>query len=109
MIRWILLAALLPVTAHAQALHYANRSGAIANGGQSQQLAAAWPARRGCMIQNTSAGDLWVRVTGGGATLSQPSVKIPTATTWYCPQPAPAEAMQIIGATSAQAFTSWEW
>ncbi|HEY2418002.1 MAG TPA: hypothetical protein VGH84_08780 [Steroidobacteraceae bacterium] len=110
MLRGILLAALLPAMAHAQAVQYANRSGAITTGGQSQQLTVAWAARRGCMVQNTSAGDLWVRVTaGGGATLSQPSVKIPTGSTWYCSAPAPADAMQIIGATSAQAFTAWEW
>ena len=110
MTRWFLLAALLlPVTAHAQALTYSNRSGAITSGDAAQQLAPAWKARRGCLVQNHSPDDLWVRVTGGGATKAIPSLKIPTQTTWYCPSPPPDSAISIIGPTSGQAFTAWEW
>ena len=110
MTKWLMLAAvLLPATAHAQAVTYTDRSGGIASGNQAQPLAEAFAGRRGCMIQNHSTGDLWMRPGGLGATLSIPSVKIPAGTTWFCPSPAPAGAMSIIGATSAQAFTAWEW
>ena len=110
MTRWLVLAALLlPATAHAQAVTYTDRSGAISRANQAQPLAEAFSARRGCMLQNLSDGDLWVRPGGLGATLSIPSVRIPAGTTWYCPSPPPAGALSIIGATSMQAFTAWEW
>ena len=110
MTRWLVLAALLlPATALAQAVTYTDRSGAITSGNQAQPFAEAFGGRRGCMVQNHSTGDLWLRPGGLGATLSIPSVKIPAGTTWYCPSPAPAGALSIIGATSMQSFTAWEW
>lgn len=110
MTRWLVLAALvLPATAHAQAVTYTDRSGAITQAGGAQELADAFSARRGCLVQNLSDGDLWVRPGGKGATLASPSIRIPATTTWQCPSPPPAGSLSIIGMTRGQAFTAWEW
>ena len=61
----MLAALLLPAVALAQApaLTYADRSGTITTGGSAQALMPAWAGRHGCVIQNQSAGSLWVSVT----------------------------------------------
>ena len=94
--------------AFGQAVTYADRSGTITLGGTAQVLAPAWPGRHGCMVQNQSVGDLWVR-DGGTAAAVQPSVRVPAGAQYLCQQPAPDAALSIIGATTAQAFAAREW
>ncbi len=100
--------ALLPSLAWAQALTYADKSGTIASGGVAQTLAAAWPNRRGCVIQNQSTADLWVR-SGGTAAATQPSFRVPAGAQYLCMVPATDAAISIFGATTAQAYAAREW
>ena len=52
MIRVLILAVLLlPASALAQALSYADRSGTITAGGTAQVAIPAWSGRHGCMIR----------------------------------------------------------
>jgi len=110
--RAILAAALLlPSLASAQTVTMANISGTITLGGTAQALAAVNPTRRGCMIQNLSAGDLWINDLGT-ATAAQPSFKVPAGAFYYCGSYgnfAPGAALSIIGATTAQAYAGREW
>jgi len=111
MIRLVILAALLlPVAARAQApaLTYADRSGTITTGGAAQVAIPAWSGRHGCMIQNQSAGSLWVSETAT-AIAGPPSVLIPAGQQFLCMSPASGQAYSIIGATTAQAFAAREW
>jgi hypothetical protein len=86
-----------------------NRSGTIATGGQSQQLMAANPARRGWAIQNQSSGDLYVSGTGA-ATLDQNSMKLIPGAYYESPNSISSQvAHNIIGATTGQAFWAREW
>jgi hypothetical protein len=111
MIRLLILAALLlPSLAHAQApaLTYADRSGTITAGGTAQVVLPAWNGRHGCMIQNQSAGSLWVSETAT-AVAGPPSILIPAGQQFLCMSPASGQAYSIIGATTAQAFAAREW
>ena len=57
MIRLLILAALLlPMTAHAQALTYEDRSGTITAGGTAQVVLPAWTGRRTFMHSRFPAG-----------------------------------------------------
>ncbi len=87
-----------------------DRSGTITTGGAAQTLAAFNEARKGFMIQNLSAGDLWINELGGTAAASQPSIKITSGQVYETMdgQPCPY-AISIFGATTAQAFTAREW
>lgn len=88
-----------------------DRSGTIATGATAQQLAAANPARIYLLVENISAGDLWVNF-GVTAVQAQPSVRlIPGASAEYSPAGTgwvPATTISIIGATTAQAFVAKE-
>lgn len=85
-----------------------DRSGTITLGGTSQQLMAANAARRYLFVQNVSAGDLWVNF-GVAAAQAQPSVKIATNGTFIMDGSfVSTEAVNIVGATTAQAFTAKE-
>lgn len=109
MIRLLILAALLlPTAAHAQALTYADRSGAITTGGTAQVVLPAWPGRHGCVVQNQSTGSLWVSETAT-AVAGPPSILIPVGQQFLCMAPASGQAYSIIGATTAQAFAAREW
>jgi hypothetical protein len=109
MIRLLILAALMsPSVAHAQALTYADRSGTITAGGTAQVVLPAFPGRHGCMIQNQSAGSLWVSETAT-AVAGPPSILIPVNQQFLCMSPASGQAYSIIGATTAQAFAAREW
>jgi hypothetical protein len=109
MIRLLILAALLlPTAVRAQALTYADRSGAITAGGTAQVALPAWPGRHGCVIQNQSAGSLWVSETAT-AVAGPPSILIPVGQQFLCMAPASGQAYSIIGATTAQAFAAREW
>ena len=104
----ILAALLLPTAVRAQALTYADRSGTITTGGAAQVVLPAWPGRHGCVIQNQSAGSLWVSETAT-AVAGPPSILIPVNQQFLCMSPAPGQAYSIIGATTAQAFAAREW
>jgi hypothetical protein len=89
----------------------ANISGTVTTGGAAQQLAGAFPTRKGCVIQNLSAGDLWINDLGTAAA-TQPSIKVPAGSQYVCGGyggGAPAGALSIFGATTAQAFAGREW
>jgi hypothetical protein len=110
MIRVLMLAVLLsPAVAFAQqALTYADRSGTIAAGGTAQVAMPAWSGRHGCVIQNQSAGSLWVSETAA-AVAGPPSILVPAGQQFLCMSPASGQAYSIIGATTAQAFAAREW
>jgi len=109
------LAALLLMLLPAQAQNtvtMADISGVIASGGVAQALAAAFPNRRGCVVQNLSTGDLWISDQGTAAA-SRPSFKVPAGAQFACGSPAsavaPGAALSIFGATTNQAFSGREW
>jgi hypothetical protein len=109
MIRVLILAALMsPSAAWAQALTYEDRSGTITAGGAAQVVMPAFPGRKGCMIQNQSAGSLWVSETAT-AVAGPPSILIPVNQQFLCMSPASGQAYSIIGATTAQAFAARQW
>jgi hypothetical protein len=99
--------ALLPSLALAQAVTPADRSGTITVGGAAQVLMPGNPSRHGCIVQNNSAGDIWISDVGTAA-LAEPAFKVPTMTNWECKGP-PSGAISIIGATTAQTFSAREW
>lgn len=88
---------------------YVDRSGTITAGGTAQQLMPANAARRGFFLQNNSTGDLWIN-PNAAAVASQPSLKVPAGALYESPfGGAPAGAISIIGATTAQAFSAREF
>jgi hypothetical protein len=101
-------ALMLPGAALAQALTYEDRSGTITAGGTAQVVLPLWMGRHGCMIQNQSAGSLWVSETAT-AVAGPPSVLIPAGQQFLCMVPASGQAYSIIGATTAQAFVARQW
>ena len=109
MIRLLILAGLLsPSAAWAQALTYEDRSGTITAGGTAQVVMPAFPGRKGCVIQNQSAGSLWVSETAA-AVQGPPAILIPVNQQFLCMSPASGQAYNIIGATTGQAFAAREW
>ena len=60
------------------------------------------------MIQNQSAGSLWVSETAT-AIAGPPSILIPAGQQFLCMSPASGQVYSIIGATTAQAFAAREW
>ena len=109
--RALLALTLLPSIAFAQTFTPANISGTITTGGTAQQLAAAFAGRKGCAIQNQSAGDLWINDLGTAAA-TQPSIKVPAGAQYLCGAGgggASAGALSIFGATTGQAFAGREW
>lgn len=92
---------------HAPLTAGVDKSGTITAGGASQQLAAANTARLALTIQNISGGDLGINEMGGTAAIG-------TAGTYTLPAGASAEVhtnrlVNIIGATTGQAFTATEF
>lgn len=88
---------------------YTDKSGTITAGGTAQTPFAINAARRGFLIQNNSAGDLWFN-TLATAVQSQPSIKLPAGAYYESPYGGcPTTAISIIGATTAQAFSAREW
>lgn len=87
-----------------------DRSGTITSGGTAQTLAAQNFGRIYLLIQNVSAGDLWVNF-GTTAVANQPSIKLVSgASLEYGASSGavPMQSVSIIGATTAQAFTAKE-
>lgn len=79
-------------------------NGTIAAGGVSQNLVAADASRRGMEIQNNSSGDLWVRITNVPAGVNL-GFRIVANQSWTSPVGLDVTAaMQIFGATNAQAY-----
>jgi hypothetical protein len=101
-------AVMLPASAWSQAVDYANRSGTITAGGVAQVLMPAWSGRHGCLMQNLSAGDLWVSEIGTAAA-TQPSIKVAAGAQYLCMAPASGQALSVFGATTGQAFAAREW
>lgn len=78
----------------------------ITTGGTAQTLFAANTARRGVVVQNQSAGDLYI---GNPAAQNQSSLKIPSGGYYETPPNFSGTALiQIIGATAGQAFYARE-
>lgn len=88
---------------------YTDRSGTITTGGQAQCLMPANEYRKGFLLQNLSAGDLWF-TSIGDAVASQPSFRI-AAGVYYEPpfSGVPRTAISILGANTGQAFSAREW
>src|SRR6478609_8992205 len=90
--------------AAAQTVTMANISGTITAGGTAQQLSGAFPQRKGCVVQNQSATDLWINDQGTAAA-TQPSIKVPAGSQFICGSgygAAPGAALSIFGATTGQ-------
>lgn len=89
---------------------FTDRSGSLATGGTSQQVAAANTSRNYILIQNVSAGDLWVNF-GVAAVQDQPSIKVLSGLSLEYGAASgfiPTDAVNVIGATTGQKFTSKE-
>lgn len=84
-----------------------DRSGSIATGGTSQQVAAASEGRFFLLIQNVSSGDLWVNF-GTAAVTDQPSIKLVAGASLELSSAGsgwvPEEAVHIVGAATGQKF-----
>lgn len=92
---------------------YTDQSGTITSGGTAQTCMAANVARQGVIIQNVSAGDLYISASGtAAATVSanSGSLKLTSGSYWEAPiNGVPRTAISIFGATTGQAFVAWEW
>lgn len=85
-----------------------NRSGTLTAGGTAQQVMATNVARRYLLVQNVSAGDLWLNF-GSTAVQAQPSVKLPPDAALVMEAGfVSTELVSIIGATTGQAFVAKE-
>lgn len=86
-----------------------DRSGSIATGGTSQQVAAANVSRLSFSLENVSSGDLWVNF-GVAAVEDQPSIKVSSGLSleYGAPGFVPTDAVNVRGATTGQKFSSKE-
>lgn len=85
-------------------------SGTVTAGGTAQQIAAARQYRRYFILQNLSAGDIWINF-GVVAVASQPSLRIPAGGAVEFSTllgVVPNAFVSVIGATTSQAFTAKE-
>ena len=85
-----------------------SRSGTVAAGGTRQQLMAANASRKYLLIQNQSAGALYLRFTGNAAA-DNTSLKLEAGGSYesngaFCPN----QAVDVYGATTAQAWFAVE-
>jgi len=87
-----------------------DKSGSITAGGTAQVAMVANGGRQGFVFQNVSAGDLWVDFTGT-AVADKPSIKVVAGALLDCSDGGicPITAMSVIGATTGQKFTLWEY
>jgi hypothetical protein len=93
---------------HATRGKFTDKSGTIAAGGTAQTLAAINVNRKYLLIQNNSAGDLWINFTTT-AVAAQPSIKLVSGATYIMEGSfVSMELVSIIGATTSQAFTAKE-
>ena len=84
-----------------------NRSGSITTGGAAQGLLAANANRKGIEFFNNSVGSIWLNVVGT-ATAGGGSIEVRGGGYWS-PPVVPVTAISVIGATTGQAFTCWEY
>jgi hypothetical protein len=85
-----------------------DRSGTITTGGTSQQLAPSNATRKYLLIENLSSGDLWINF-GVAAVAGQPSLKIPAGAALTMESGFVSnQAVNVLGATTAQAFAAKE-
>lgn len=85
-----------------------DRSGTIAAGGTSQQLAAANTSRKYIFIQNTSTGNLYVNF-GSAASVTVGSILIPANSSFVMEQGyISTQVINIIGATTSQTYIAKE-
>jgi hypothetical protein len=85
-----------------------DRSGTITAGGTAQTLAAANAARSTFFFQNNSSGALWINFTAT-AVQSQPSIQVSAGSSFSMDgRFVSTEAISVIGATTAQAWTAKE-
>jgi hypothetical protein len=86
-----------------------DRSGTITTGGTAQTVMAANPDRKYLIFQNNSTGDLWINFDTVTAVIGQPSLKIPAGGGYSLESSfVSTQAMTVIGATTAQAFSCKE-
>lgn len=87
---------------------YTDKSGTITTGGTAQSLAAANASRRYLMVQNNSAGDLWINF-GVTAIVGQPSIRLQPGDAWIEDGTfVNTGSVSIIGATTGQTFSAKE-
>jgi hypothetical protein len=85
-----------------------DRSGTITTGGTSQQVMAANTNRKYLLIQNESTGDLWINF-GVAAVATQPSIRLGQWDAFVMEEGfISTQTLNVIGATTAQAFTAKE-
>jgi hypothetical protein len=89
-----------------------DRSGAVAAGGEAQDLMAANPDRNGWLLQNQSTANLYVCSKGAAGTtlasLDNHSLLVPPGG-YYEPPKITPYALSIIGPSTGQAFFAEEW
>lgn len=97
-----------PIKVESAAGLFTDRSGTITAGGTAQTLASANTSRKYLLIQNVSAGDLWINFTTA-AIAGQPSFKLASGDSFVQEGTfVSTEAISIFGATSGQAFSAKE-
>lgn len=82
-------------------------SSTITAGGTAQVLLAANANRKGIEFYNNSVGSIWLNVVGT-ATAGGGSIEVRGGGYWS-PPVVPVTAISVIGATTGQAFTCWEY
>lgn len=88
----------------ARAGNLSDASSTITTGGTSQQLLAASTTPRSFFFfQNISAGTLWLGF-GATATQAQPSVQVVTGAIFRMDSFTSDDVINVVGATTAQAF-----
>jgi hypothetical protein len=104
-------AALDAITTATMGVTKVDRSGAIALGGQAQQLMAANPDRRGWSFQNKSNSNLWFNDVGGNADpVASSSTYLPPGS-YYESEPGGASvaAISLVGDVTGAQFVAKEW
>ena len=84
-----------------------DRSSTITTGGTAQVLLAANANRKGIEFFNNSVGSIWLNAVGT-ATAGGGSIEVRSGGYWY-PPVVPVTEISVIGATTGQAFTCWEY
>ena len=91
-----------------KAIEFTDRSGSITAGGTAQTAAAANPARRYIVLQNTSDTVMWYNF-GVTAVASQPSFSLAAgARVEFAGPLIPTALLSVIGATTGKIFTCKE-
>lgn len=87
---------------------FTSRSGTITSGGVAQTVSAAAAGRKYFFFQNVSDTTMWLNITGGSASATQPSVRLEPSQC-FCPLGmVPTDAISVFCATTGKAFTAFE-